>query len=58
MANRKKKNTTLVTNHSTPSGRPGIGLSQPPKNRIVVSAHISTMFMYSPIMNSRYDSTW
>ena len=30
------------------------GGSQPPRNRIVVSAHISTMATYSPSMNSRY----
>ena len=38
---------------NTPSGRPGIGDSQPPKNRSEVRVHISTMARYSPIMNSR-----
>ena len=62
MANMKKNMTTLSVNQNTPSGSPGMGDSQPPKNRVVISAHISVMAMYSPIMNSRYGveeySTW
>src|SRR5262245_57756845 len=30
------------------------GGSQPPKNRIDIIVHISTMFMYSPTMKRRY----
>src|SRR4249920_775838 len=58
MANRKKNQLTLSTNHTTPgtqvNGATLTGGSQPPKNRIVSSAHIVTMATYSPSMNSRY----
>ena len=30
------------------------GKCQPPRNRMVIIAHMSTMFRYSPIMKSRY----
>ena len=36
------------------NGAMSSGGSQPPKNRMVLIAHISTMFRYSPSMNSRY----
>ena len=36
------------------SGQMSIGGSQPPRNRIDIIAHISTMLRYSPIMKSRY----
>ena len=35
-------------------GANGIGDSQPPRNRIVASAHMVMMATYSPSMNSRY----
>ena len=35
-------------------GANGIGGSQPPRNRIVVSAHMVMIATYSPSMNSRY----
>src|SRR5262245_19707754 len=58
MAKRKKKNHTLRISHSTPgmalSGQKSTGGSQPPKKRIDIIAHISTMLRYSPTMNSRY----
>src|SRR5262245_14392978 len=54
----KKTNTTLARNHSRPgsrlSGQMSSGGSQPPKNRMVVNAHMVTMATYSPNMNSRY----
>src|SRR6476620_12516576 len=36
------------------NGANGSGDSQPPKNRIVIMAHMPTMATYSPSMNSRY----
>src|SRR5215510_229079 len=58
MAKMKKKMTTLIKSQTTP----GIQVSQdtlisgnhPPKKRIEVMAHMSTMFMYSPTMKRRY----
>src|SRR5215471_9183722 len=54
----KKKNTTLMRSHTTPGtivkGTKSMGGSQPPKKRIEVMAHMSTMFMYSPTMKRRY----
>src|SRR6478672_7857936 len=45
-------------NQTTPgihvNGAKGIGDSHPPVNRIVMSAHIDRIAMYSPSMNSRY----
>ncbi len=58
------KNTTsiLANSHSAPSGRPGIGDSQPPKNSTLISAHMKNTLISSPIMNSRNGveeySTW
>src|SRR5213594_2503961 len=49
---------TLSTNQITPgtqvNGGTAIGGSQPPRNRIVASAHIVVIATYSPSMNSRY----
>src|SRR3954454_10660422 len=49
---------TFSENQITPgtqvNGANGIGDSQPPRNRIVASAHIVTMATYSPSMNNRY----
>ena len=53
MANMKKNSHILPTIHHQPSGRPGIGDSQPPKNNRLISAHIRKMAMYSPAMNRR-----
>ena len=57
MANMKKTNTHLARNQKMPgtqvSGHTSTGGSQPPRNRIVVSAHMVTMATYSPSMNSR-----
>src|SRR5215218_4953038 len=53
------KNTkhTFSTNQMTPgtqvNGATSIGGSQPPRNRMVVSAHIRTIATYSPRKNSR-----
>src|SRR5690606_26599065 len=53
----KKTKHTLSTNQITPGtqlkGAMSTGGSQPPRNRIVVSAHISTTATYSPRKNSR-----
>src|SRR4051794_10051952 len=58
MAIRKNMNDTLRTNQITPGiqvkGANGIGDSQPPRNKIVISAHMVMMATYSPSMNSRY----
>src|SRR5215831_19326252 len=58
MAKMKKKNTTLKKSQNTPgialNGVTSMGGSQPPKKRIEVMAHMSTMFMYSPTMKRRY----
>src|SRR5882757_8069405 len=54
MANMKKKNAILPTIHSTPSGSPGIGDSQPPKNSSEIRAHMRKTAIYSPAMNKRY----
>ena len=35
------------------SGQTSTGGSQPPRNRMVVSAHMVVMATYSPSMNSR-----
>src|SRR5258706_6698207 len=66
IANRKKKKSTLMTNQTTPgtavsaAAMGGIadkgqksGGSQPPKNRMVHIAHISTTLTYSPKKKSR-----
>src|SRR5687767_5506933 len=57
MANMKKTKHSLSTNQMTPgtqvNGAKSKGGSQPPRNRIVVSAHISTIATYSPRKNSR-----
>src|SRR5690348_891891 len=57
MANMKKTKQSLSTNQMTPGtqvkGAKSKGGSQPPRNRIVVSAHISTIATYSPRKNSR-----
>src|SRR3954468_5050812 len=63
------KNTkqTFSTNQMTPGtqvkGAKSKGGSQPPRNRMVASAHISTMATYSPRKNSRngvdeYSTMW
>src|SRR5690606_27734510 len=58
MANMKNTSVTFSTNQTTPgiqvNGGSPIGGSQPPRNRIVVMAHIRMIEMYSPSMNSRY----
>src|SRR5882757_206884 len=58
MANMKKTNTTLSMNHTKPDtrlrGQTSAGGSQPPRNMMVVSAHMVVMATYSPSMNSRY----
>src|SRR5262245_9126507 len=52
MANMKKTATILSTNQISPgtqvNGGTGKGGSQPPKNRMVVSAHMVRMATYSP----------
>ena len=54
----KKKNVTFRMNQITPGtqvkGANGIGDSQPPQNRIVISAHIVMIATYSPSMKSMY----
>src|SRR5215212_10982620 len=51
-------NNNLSVNQITPgtqvNGTTSIGGSQPPRNRIVASAHIVVMATYSPSMNSKY----
>src|SRR6266550_1620154 len=55
MKNTKK---ALSTNQSTPgtrvNGQNGIGDSHPPRNRIVVIAHMVAIATYSPSMNIMY----
>src|SRR5918998_2625736 len=57
MAMRMKRKLALSTNQMTPGtqvkGGNGIGDSQPPRNRIVPSAHMPMMATYSPSMNIR-----
>ncbi len=57
MANMKKTKNTFSMNQMTPGtqvkGTKSKGGSQPPRNRMVVSAHIRTMATYSPRKNSR-----
>src|SRR6476619_7487586 len=58
MANRKNMKQSLSVNQITPgtqvNGAIGNGGSQPPRNRIVVMAHIVTIATYSPSMNIMY----
>src|SRR5690606_34669795 len=58
MANMKKTRQSLATNQMKPgiqlNGGMSSGEAQPPRNRIVVIAHIRMMAMYSPSMKSRY----
>src|SRR6187549_698275 len=58
IANMKKQANTLSTNQITPGtqvkGANGNGGSQPPRNRIVIMAHMVAMATYSPSMNSMY----
>ncbi len=58
MAMRMKRKLAFSTNQITPGtqvkGANGIGDSQPPRNRIVPSAHMVMMATYSPSMKSRY----
>src|ERR687889_2910600 len=57
MAIMKNRKLALSTNQITPGtqvkGGNGIGDSQPPRNRIVPSAHMPMMATYSPSMNMR-----
>src|SRR6187549_4251916 len=54
----KNMKNTLSANQITPgiqlNGGRFTGGSQPPRNRIVVSAHMVAIATYSPSMNSRY----
>src|SRR5882672_7788203 len=56
IAKRKKKNSILSRNQTMPgttlSGHTFSGGSQPPRNRTVISEHISMMLTYSPKKNS------
>src|SRR5579885_997798 len=58
MAIRKNMNSAFSTNQITPgtqvNGANGIGESQPPRNRMVIMAHIVAMATYSPSMNIMY----
>src|SRR6185312_14454337 len=58
MAIRKNMKNAFSTNQITPGtqvkGANGIGESQPPRNRIVIMAHIVAMATYSPSMNIMY----
>src|SRR6478609_3073383 len=67
MENMKKTRHNFRTNQMTPGiqvkGTKSKGGSQPPRNRIVVSAHIRTTATYSPRKNKRngveeYSSMW
>src|SRR3954451_5538557 len=67
MANMKNTRHSFSTNQMTPgiqvNGTKSKGGSQPPRNRIVVSAHIRTTATYSPRKNSRngveeYSTMW
>src|SRR4028118_2105631 len=57
MAIRKNRKLALMTNQTMPGtqvkGANGIGESQPPRNRMVPSAHMVMMATYSPSMNMR-----
>ena len=57
MAIRKKTNTHFATNQMMPgtqvNGATATGGNQPPRKRIVASAHMVTMATYSPSMNNR-----
>src|SRR5467141_3443178 len=54
----KNMKNTFSANQITPgiqvNGGSATGGSQPPRNRIVASAHIVVIATYSPSMNSRY----
>src|ERR1700683_738826 len=58
MANMKNTKLDLSTNQMTPgiqvNGGTGKGGSQPPRNRIVVMAHMVVTATYSPSMNIMY----
>src|SRR5262249_53359671 len=58
MAIRKNIRLTLRMNQMMPGtqvkGANGIGESQPPRNRMVISAHMVMMATYSPSMKRRY----
>src|ERR1700691_5616005 len=58
MANMKKTKDALSTNQTTPgiqvNGGTISGGSQPPRNRIVISAHMVQTATYSPSMNIIY----
>src|SRR6476620_9818709 len=58
MANMKNTNTSLAVNQTTPcthvNGATETGGSQPPRNMMVVSAHMVVIATYSPSMNRRY----
>ena len=47
MANMKKKKAILLTIQNQPSGRPGMGDSQPPKNKSDISAHIRKLSVFT-----------
>ena len=57
MANMKNARQTLKTNQNTPgnqlNGATSTGGSQPPMNRIAISAHMVVIATYSPSMNNR-----
>src|SRR3712207_6836135 len=58
MAMRRNRKLALRTNQQIPGiqvkGANGIGDSQPPRNRMVPSAHMVMMATYSPSMKRRY----
>src|SRR5580692_10508412 len=58
IANRKNMKNSFSANQITPGtqvkGGSAIGGNQPPRNRIVASAHIVVIATYSPSMNRRY----
>ncbi len=58
MANMKKTSDSLSTNQTAPGiqvkGGRSIGAVQPPRNRMVVSAHMRMIDTYSPSMNIMY----
>src|ERR1700724_2947734 len=58
IANRKNMKNSFSANQIPPGpqvkGGRAIGGSQPPKNRMVASAHIVVIATYSPSMNNRY----
>src|SRR3712207_5284113 len=57
MAMMKNRKQTFSTNQTMPGthvkGAKPKGGSHPPRNMMVISAHMSTMATYSPSMNSR-----